>query len=50
MSVALDTIILTRAAQPAHPSHNQTLDALAALKKQGEARFIVPQNLYEFDI
>lgn len=48
MSVALDTNILTRAAQPAHPSHNQTLTALAALKKQGEDLCIVPQNLYEF--
>jgi len=48
MSVALDTNILTRAAQPAHPSHTQTLDALAALKKQGEDLCIVPQNLYEF--
>jgi predicted nucleic acid-binding protein len=48
MSVALDTNILTRAAQPAHPLHNQTLDALAVLKKQGEDLCIVPQNLYEF--
>ena len=48
MSVALDTNILTRAAQPAHPSHNQTLNALAVLKKQGEDLCIVPQNLYEF--
>jgi len=48
MSVALDTNILTRAAQPAHPSHNQTLDALAVLKRQGEDLCIVPQNLYEF--
>ena len=44
MSVALDTNIFTRAAQPAHPSHNQTLDALAVLKKQGEDLCIVPQN------
>ena len=48
MSVVLDTNILARAAQPAHPSHNQTLDALAVLKKQGEVLCIVPQNLYEF--
>lgn len=31
MSVVLDTNILTRAAQPAHPSHNQLLNALAML-------------------
>lgn len=48
MSVALDTNILTRAAQPAHSSHNQTLDTLAVLKKQGEILCIFPQNLYEF--
>ncbi len=48
MSVVLDTNILTRAAQPAHPSHSQTLDALTALKMQGEYLYIVPQNLYEF--
>lgn len=48
MSVALDTNILTRAAQPAHPSHKETLDALAVLRKRGEDLCIVPQNLYEF--
>jgi len=48
MSVALDTNILTRAAQPAHSSHNEMLDALAVLRKQREDLCIVPQNLYEF--
>ncbi len=48
MNVALDTNILTRAAQPAHSSHKDTLDALEVLKKQGEDLCIVPQNLYEF--
>ena len=48
MSVVLDTNILTRAAQPAHPSHEDTLDALEVLRKQGEYLCIVPQNLYEF--
>ncbi len=48
MSVALDTNILTRAAQPAHSSHKETLDALEVLRKQGESLCIVPQNLYEF--
>ena len=48
MSVALDTNILTRAAQPSHPMHHEALDTLAALRKQGEDLCIVPQNLYEF--
>lgn len=48
MNVALDTNILTRAAQPGHAMHNDALDALDALRKQGEELCIVPQNLYEF--
>src|SRR5262245_53700487 len=48
MSVVLDTNILTRAAQPGHPMHNDALDALDALRQQGEELCIVPQNLYEF--
>ena len=48
MSIALDTNILTRAAQPNHPMHHEALDALDALRKQGEDLCIVPQNLYEF--
>ncbi len=48
MSVVLDTNILTRAVQPAHPSHKVALDSLEALRKQGEDLCIVPQNLYEF--
>ena len=48
MSVALDTNILTRAAQPSHPMHHEALDTLAALRKQREDLCIVPHNLYEF--
>jgi predicted nucleic acid-binding protein len=48
MSVVLDTNILTRAAQPGHPLHKTALDALQALREQGEDLCIVPQNLYEF--
>jgi predicted nucleic acid-binding protein len=48
VSVVLDTNILTRAAQPAHPSHHDTLNALERLRQQGDELFIVPQNLYEF--
>jgi predicted nucleic acid-binding protein len=48
LSVALDTNILTRAAQPVHSSHKDALDALEVLRKQGEDLCIYPQNLYEF--
>jgi predicted nucleic acid-binding protein len=48
MSVVLDTNILTRVAQPSHPMHNDALDALDVLRKQGEELGSVPQNLYEF--
>ncbi len=48
MSVLLDTNLLTRAAQPGHPMHNDALDALDVLQKSGEELCIVPQNLYEF--
>lgn len=48
MSVVVDTNLPTRAAQPSHPMHIDTLEALAVLKHRGEELCIVPQNLYEF--
>lgn len=48
MSVGLDTNILTRAAQPNHPLHSDTLNSLERLRRQGEDLIVVPQNLYEF--
>lgn len=48
MSVLLDTNILTRSAQPAHPMHASTLNAVSTLRMRGEDLVIVPQNLVEF--
>jgi predicted nucleic acid-binding protein len=48
MSVLLDTNILTRSAQPAHPMQKMALDAVSILKTRGEDLCIVPQDLVEF--
>jgi predicted nucleic acid-binding protein len=48
MSVLLDTNILTRLAQQAHPHHSASQAAITTLANQGELLHIVPQNLYEF--
>lgn len=48
MSVLLDTNILTRSAQPAHPMHASALNAVSTLRMRGEDLCIVPQNLVEF--
>ncbi len=48
MSVLLDTNILTRSAQRAHPQHQIAVDAVATLHRQGERLCLVPQNFYEF--
>lgn len=48
MTVLLDTNLLTRPLEPAHPHHKPAVDALAALLAAGEDVCIVPQNLYEF--
>lgn len=47
MSVLLDTNILTRSAQPAHPMHASALNAVSTLKMRGEDLCIVSQNLVE---
>jgi len=48
MSTLTDTNILTRSAQPRHPMHRAAVDAVAALRQQGEGLYLAPQNLYEF--
>jgi len=48
MNVLLDTNILARSAQTGHPQQQTAADAVAALRSQGAALCIVPQNLYEF--
>src|SRR5260370_829252 len=48
MSILLDTNILTRSVQPAHPMHQTAVDAVDALRHRGEVLHLVPQNFYEF--
>jgi predicted nucleic acid-binding protein len=48
MSFLLDTNILTRSVQPHHAMHRLAVDAVAALRQQGEQLCLVPQNFYEF--
>jgi hypothetical protein len=43
-----DTNILLRIAEPAHPMHAETLNALAALRTTGASVSIIPQNVIEF--
>src|SRR5437016_13982214 len=48
MNVLLDTNILTRAIQPAHPHHAPAVNSLDRLKVRGDRLCVVPQNMYEF--
>ena len=48
MSYLVDTNILTRLAEPGHPMHQQALDAVKLLVRQGHKLHVVPQNMYEF--
>jgi predicted nucleic acid-binding protein len=48
MKTLLDTNILTRAAESAHPMHRTAVDAVDELRRQGDGLCLVAQNLYEF--
>jgi len=48
MRILLDTNILTRLTQTAHPHHDRTLVALKQLRSRGDTPCIVPQVLYEY--
>jgi predicted nucleic acid-binding protein len=48
VKVLLDTNILTRMVQPAHPVHRIATGAVDALRRRGDQLCVVPQNLYEF--
>jgi predicted nucleic acid-binding protein len=48
MPYLLDTNILLRLAEPAHPMHAAALQAVEAILEHGEEVFLVPQNLMEF--
>ena len=48
MSYLLDTNILLRSAEPAHPMNAEAVEAVALLLDAGEVVSIVPQNMSEF--
>jgi predicted nucleic acid-binding protein len=48
MNFVLDSNILLRMAQTAHPLHAETTQASADLLRRGEIVHIIPQTLYEF--
>ncbi|MGH9767761.1 MAG: type II toxin-antitoxin system VapC family toxin [Blastocatellia bacterium] len=48
MLYQVDTNLLLRIAEPAHPMHAETLNALAAVKTTGATVSIIPQNVIEF--
>ncbi|HZL37924.1 MAG TPA: hypothetical protein VFC78_21585 [Tepidisphaeraceae bacterium] len=48
MDVLLDTNILARCVEPAHPSHQIANDAIGTLVKRGDRLCLVSQILYEY--
>ena len=48
MAYLIDTNVLLRSADPAHPMYNDATNAVSLLRNQGETLCIVPQNLIEF--
>jgi len=48
MTTLLDTNILARAAQPAHPMYRTASDAVDELLRQRDMLCFVPQSIYEF--
>jgi hypothetical protein len=43
MRTLLDTNVLTRSAQPHHALHRAAVDAVAALRRQGDELVVAPQ-------
>ena len=48
MAYLIDTNVLLRSADSAHPMYNDATNAVSLLRNQGETLCIVPQNLIEF--
>jgi predicted nucleic acid-binding protein len=48
MNVLIDTNVLGRMAEPAHPQHRLAITSTDRLDQQGDQLCIVPQVLYEF--
>jgi len=48
MKILLDTNVLLRSAQPAHPIHRVAVSAVNQLIRKTDDIYLVPQNFYEF--
>ena len=48
MNILVDTNILGRLAEPAHPQHNDAVASVDSLHRRGDQPCVVPQVLYEF--
>ena len=48
MNILLDTNVVARLAQPAHPQHHFAVTAADALDQHGNQLCLAPQVLYEF--
>ena len=48
MRILLDSNILIRSVQPAHPMYQTAVDSVVNLRNRGEQLCIAPQSLYEF--
>ena len=46
--IQADTNILLRSAEPAHPTHQQAVNAVKTLLANGDRVCLIPQNLIEF--
>ena len=46
--IQADTNILLRSTEPAHPTHQQAVDAVKTLLANGDRVCLIPQNLIEF--
>lgn len=47
-NIQADTNILLRSAEPAHPTHQQSVNAVKSLLANGDRVCLIPQNLIEF--
>ncbi len=46
--IQADTNILLRSAEPAHPTHQQAVNAVKTFLANGDRVCLIPQNLIEF--
>ncbi len=48
MRILLDTNVILRMAQPAHPQYADAAEAVRLMLRRSDELLLVPQNLYEF--